>query len=117
MYFVVYLLPSKQNVVVPENWIREFDIHLEKFFNCGLNSSQKYVCFWTNNSAARNNGILQLNFQPDFNAPFSPTFPAEGFYKCMIRKAKGKFIRFIFENYPTFFFKKRRQIFFSLYII
>lgn len=93
MYFIVTILPWKINVVVPKNWIREIDHHVEKFFNSGMNRSQKFYCYWTNDSTARgNNGILRLDFEPDFSAPFSPIFPAEGCYQCVIRKAKGEFI-------------------------
>lgn len=92
MYFVVYIVSSRKYTVVPENWIREITLHTEKFFNNGLNRSQKYYCYWCNNSAARDeNGHLKLDFAPNFGASLSAQFPSEGWYACMIRKAKGKF--------------------------
>ena len=80
--------------VVPENWIKDVELHMEKFLNNSLNSSQKYICFWTNNVAARDhNGILRLDFPPDFNASISTAFPADGCYICRLAKAKCKFIK------------------------
>lgn len=90
MYFIVYLLESGTFEVIPENWIRDMEPQREKFLNNGLNRNQMHVCFWTNGTAARNqNGVIRLNFSPDFNVRFGNIFPTDGCYLCLIVKAKG----------------------------
>lgn len=92
MYFIVYLLDSQTKIVIPDHWIRDIETQREKFLNNGLNKNQIHVCFWTNCSAARHpNGVIRLDFAPNFNAGFTNTFPSEGCYKCQIIKAKGNF--------------------------
>lgn len=93
MYYIVFILPAGRYVVVPENWIKDIGLHMEKFLNNSLNSSQKYICYWSNSAAARDiNGILRIDFPPDFDSVFSPLFPAEGCYICHITKAKCKLV-------------------------
>lgn len=90
MYYIIYLLDTQRFEVVPENWIRDIETHYEKFLNNGLNKNQVHVCFWTNSTAVRDpNGVIRLDFAPDFNARLGSTFPADGCYLCKIIKAKG----------------------------
>lgn len=83
-------MESKNFVVIPEHWIRDIEAQREKFINNGLNRNQLQVCFWTNCPAAREaNGVIRLDFTPNFNAGFTNNFPADGCYLCKIVKAKG----------------------------
>lgn len=94
MYYIVFILSTGKYVVVPENWIKDIAVHIEKFLNNSLNSSQKFVCYWTNNVAARDhNGIIRLDFPPDFDLPLSSEFPADGCYLCRLTKAKCKLMK------------------------
>lgn len=91
MYFVVYIPKSEDFAVIPENWIRDIETQREKFLNKGLNRNQIQVCFWTNGTSARNpNGVIHLDFAPNFNVGFGNNFPADGNYLCLLVKAKGK---------------------------
>lgn len=95
MYFVVYVLSTKIFVVIPENWIFEYEPQKEKFLNSGLNGNQKHIFFWTTNSVSRlSSGAIRLDFQPNFSHPlnFDNIFPAEGCYLCYIVRAKGSFV-------------------------
>lgn len=97
MYYVVYIVRHGNFAVIPENWILEFEPQKEKFLNKGLNSNQNHVCFWTDSVRARNaNGVIQLDFEPNWNAGFNRTFPAEGLYVCKIIKAEGNFLLLFF---------------------
>lgn len=92
MYFIVYIIKAQKYVVIPERWILNVEDHFEKFLNYGVNSNQKFVCFWSNSPAARDeNGIIDLDSPADFFASRNSIFPADGCYDCQIRKAKGNF--------------------------
>lgn len=85
-------------MVVPENWIKNIGLHLEKFLNNSLNSSQEHICYWTNSVVARNHDeILRLDFPPNFNLPLSSNFPADGCYLCRLTKAKCKSIKILYN--------------------
>lgn len=91
MYFVVYLIHQKRNVVIPQNWIRDVENHIEKFMNYGVNSNQIFVCFYTNNVAAvDSNGAIRLDFPANFQARFFAKFPSEGLYLCQIKKFRSE---------------------------
>lgn len=91
MYFIVYLVEPKVHVVIPTYWI--FGAHdklWDKFVNSGVNSSQKYLCYWL----SENNSIEFLGApndrQPDFTAKRVSHFPcSEGTYVCRIVKFRG----------------------------
>lgn len=98
MYYIVYIrsrcLKHGSFTVIPEGWIREFDMQKEKFLNKGLNSNQLHVCFWTHSERARNeNGVIDQNFAPNWDAGFDNIFPGEGCYLCQIIVAKGNIPR------------------------
>lgn len=100
MYYIVYLLVPKVTVVIPENWIRWVNVHMEKFLNYGVNSNQTYICYWTDSENARDiNGAILLNFLPDFSLNMCDSFPSQGLYLCKIIKAKGKLVLY---NYLFF---------------
>lgn len=83
-------MDSKNFVVIPERWIRDIEAQREKFLNNGLNGNQMHMCFWTNCTEARNsNGVIRLDFAPNFDSGLINKFPAEGCYLCKIVKAKG----------------------------
>lgn len=94
MYFVIYIVSADEFVVIPENWIWQFEPQKEKFLNNGLNRNQRHVCFWTDNPAARNpNGTIKLDFDPRLshylNIGFNNLFPDDGCYLCLIVRANG----------------------------
>lgn len=94
MYYIIFIWPAAKYVVVPENWIKDIGLHLEKFLNNSLNTSQTHICYWNNGAAARDaNGILLLDFPPDFDSQFSPEFPADGCYECRIKIAKCELLK------------------------
>lgn len=96
MYFVVFLMSPRVYVTIPENWIKDFDRHNEKFLNQGINANQTYVCYYTKNANAKNeNGTILLNFTPDFDTNFEPTFPSTGCYLCRIVKARCNICSFV----------------------
>lgn len=104
MYFLVYIIActeldaSKENhlanegafVVLPQNWIKDINEHLEKFLNRSLNKNQVFTCYWTDAAESIDrNGALKLDFEPDFRASFGNVFPSEGCYLCKLVRAKG----------------------------
>lgn len=90
MYFVVYIRKLKKNVVLPSKWIRDIDDHLEKFINYGINSSQKFLCYYTNNEAAFDNEMRpNPNFQPNFATRMIDEIDIDGQYGgCFVAKLK-----------------------------
>lgn len=90
MYFIVYIHSIKQHRVVPTKWMREFDLHTEKFMNYGVNSNQSFLVFWTDDLSAFDiDGIPHLNVIANEAAAIRDDFPHEGWYKCRIVKFKG----------------------------
>lgn len=91
MYFVVFIVGAKTNVVVPHSWIKEIDSHLEHLINNGLNSNVKFDIFWSNNPQAFNNdGIPLGSYQPIAFNTCASQFPNEGWYKGQIKRFKCK---------------------------
>lgn len=52
MYFIVYLEKLNKNVILPSNWIKNIDLHFEKFINRSINRSQAQLCYYTTNAEA-----------------------------------------------------------------
>lgn len=91
MYFIVFLLPTRKNIVVPYSWIDAVHLHIEHFVNYGVNSNIKIKVFWTNKSEAFDaNGTPRIDYEPNFNAGSSNIFPNEGWYFGLLRKFKCK---------------------------
>lgn len=86
MYFVVYILENSAFAIIPQNWIRDFSQHHEKFLNNGINSSQVFICYWNEQKEARN-----ANLEPNFNLPLGEEFPSTGNYLCKLIKAKSDY--------------------------
>lgn len=91
MYYVVYLIESQQNVVLPINWVRDGENHLEKFVNrFTLNSNQTYLCFYTEEGDAWIDNEPNPNFLPNFNLEVdNVVFPMTGCYFGKLVKFKG----------------------------
>lgn len=108
MYFIVYLLEPKQHVVIPSYWIYDEEGDLwDKFVNTGLNSSQKYLCYWASADNS-NEGLGAPNdfVEANFDASRSARFPVnEGTYLCRIIKFKGERTsrNFLKSKLPQFF--------------
>lgn len=93
MYFIVYILQTKEHHVVPYKWTR--GINYESTMNDGLNRNLKFRTFWTRERSAFDaNGVPRINYTPEPNAPQFPDegkqFPDEGWYQCKAVKFKGK---------------------------
>lgn len=86
MFYIVYLIESKRNCILPVHWVDGNENQLEKFFNYGINNNQKYRCYFNNN---RNIFDIQPNFD-DFPIGNS-NFPEEGCYVGKIIKFKRMF--------------------------
>lgn len=97
MYFVVYLLNDRINIIVPKTWIRDSDEQMEKFVNRGLNSNQKILCFWSQNPFAfDSNGRPKMEFFPNSNKQ-ATNFPEEGWHLCKLKRFHSGF--FVFYLY------------------
>lgn len=97
MFFVVFILSARKNVIVPHSWINEFDSYFESFINAGVNSSRKFKTFWSDEQEAKDaDGIPMASYMPirfDTCAMRNRVFkfPEEGWYECKIRRCKSKF--------------------------
>lgn len=69
MYFVVYLVELKKNVILPTGWIKDVSLHLEKFINNSLNRSQALLCYFTTNPAAFDDkNCPRTDWTPNFSS-------------------------------------------------
>lgn len=99
MYFIVYLIRQKQNVIFPITWVRENEKNLENFVNDGLNSNHTYYCFWSHNDGAiKENVEPNAAYSPRFNIGLENTFPNEGCYLGKIIHFCSKFKNIEIEN-------------------
>lgn len=102
MYFIVYIIETNDKsknsnsaneqvfAVLPQNWIKDINEHLEKFLNRSLNKNQVFTCYWTEaEGSIDENGNIKLDFEPNFRASFGNVFPSEGCYLCKLIRAKG----------------------------
>lgn len=90
MFYVVYLIESKRNVILPVHWVDGNQNQLEKFINYGVNNNQKHRCYFNNN---RNLFDIQPNFD-DFPVGNSH-FPDEGCYIGKIVKFKRMYFHYL----------------------
>lgn len=95
-YFVVYFELFKQNKIVPSKWIEKIDDHIEKFLNYGLNSSQRFRCYYTDNSNAFDeNGCPKGDWEPNFNLEIVQNSngggPSNGCYVVKLMKFKREY--------------------------
>lgn len=86
MYIVVFLKEAKKRLVVPDKWIMDFEIHMAKFLNYGLNRNQIYHVYWTENTTRFDeNGVPDCEFKPNFGALSKGNgFPKDGLYECYL---------------------------------
>lgn len=67
MYYIAFLPNLQRNVIVPRTWIKGIKDHDEKFINYGLNTGQKFTCFYTSDKDAFHpNGAPKVNYPIDF---------------------------------------------------
>lgn len=87
MYFVIYLLEPKRNVIVPIKWVKDGGQYLEKFVNNVINCNQTFLCFYTKtNQALRPN----LDIVPNFGSRLNRCWPETGCYYGKLVKFKCK---------------------------
>lgn len=91
MYFVAYLPKIKRNIILPLNWVKDIDDHIEKFMNYGVNSSQTFLCFYTNDPAAFDGNIPQNNFVPKFNSRMRGDLNGDGCFITKLKKYNRKY--------------------------
>lgn len=88
----MHLLRSKKNVIVPINWIKGAEDQWDKFVNYGVNSNQKFICFFTMaHDSMDENGKPYIDYPPNFQASMQIDFPEEGCYFAKILKFKCKY--------------------------
>lgn len=100
-FFVVHFQIINKNKIVPSRWIYEIDQHIEKFFNYGMNSSQRFRCYYTSNpSAFDEKGCPKIDWEPDFNLAMVQNLDGNelvnGCYVVKLLKCKRKY-RFQFH--------------------
>lgn len=91
MYFVVFILQTRQNQIVPYSWIKDLNEFIERFINNGVNSNIDFEVFWTHRSDAFDqNGLPRSDYPTNPTASKQSQFPFEGWYPCRIRKFRGR---------------------------
>lgn len=80
MYFAIILCKSKKVLAVPEKWI--YGLDAEHAANYGINKTEEYLIFYSNNQNKR------ANFFSPINEVFCPS--ADFCYKANILKTFGK---------------------------
>lgn len=87
MFFVVYFIDPQVNVVVPLEWIHNYEIQWEKFVNSGLNSNQKHRVFYSENADAyTSDHVPEPLYNGRYFATDAITFPDEGWYTGKLLK-------------------------------
>lgn len=88
MYFTVFILQTKQHVVVPFTWIK-MNRHIPNIINNGINPGIKLWVFYTDDTNAFFHGSPRIGYAPNENAGVLSEFPKAGWYQCRIRKFHG----------------------------
>lgn len=92
MYFVVYIVDLKTCVILPTSWVQDIDDHIEKFINRSLNTSQRFLCFYTNDEIAfENNGAPKLDYPANFNMQHRNDFDGPGCFIARLKRFTGRF--------------------------
>lgn len=97
MYYIVYLLKPKKNVVIPMPWVSEGKKHLEKFVNNAINCNQIYLCYYSQEDHALLDEQPNPDFVPDFRSSMNIDFPNTGCYYEKLVQFKGIFVVFFFK--------------------
>lgn len=79
MFYVIYLLKVKKFVVIPINWVKEYEKHWHKFINYGINSGQSYLVYYTEKAESKNENGEPYGM-PNFFLSLNKIFPNEGCY-------------------------------------
>lgn len=116
MFFVVYIINNSDTAseiegafaVLPYNWIKNIEAHIEKFLNEGMNSSQVHKCFWSPVRGAS----ARLDYVPNFGLGFK-SFPEEGNYLCRLIHANDNCVFFLI---PTIFQAIFDSFYFSIVV-
>lgn len=96
MYFIVYLEKLNKNVVLPTTWIKDIELHFEKFINRSINRSQLQLCYYTTNTEA-----FEANSRPRKEWPASfvemvqdpiDGQPFDGCFYGFLQHFKGNFL-------------------------
>lgn len=90
MFFIAYFPRIKKNVIVPLNWVKGIDDHKEKFWNYGVNSTQTFLCFYTNDPNAFDGNVPQNNFPPKFGSRMRSDLNGDGCFIANLKKFKRK---------------------------
>lgn len=91
MFYVIYLKNAARNVIVPQTWIFNYEIQMEKDMYFGVNPTQAVMCFY-DPVAYNENGEPDKSVIPNFNMPVDEArFPNRGCYKGKIKMFKGKY--------------------------
>ncbi|XP_031630860.1 uncharacterized protein LOC116345565 [Contarinia nasturtii] len=90
MFYVVYLINPRLNVIVPQKWILNHEKQLEKDMFFGVNSNQVVLCYYSSD-AYNHQGEPDTEILPNFNLPIDCEFPNEGCYKAKIKVFKMNF--------------------------
>lgn len=89
-FVLAYFTKFQVNRVIPITWIKDVDMHLEKFLNAGLNSAQIHTCFYTSNPNAFDAmGMPKIGFEPNFDAPFRANLDGDGRFAIKLKVYRG----------------------------
>lgn len=87
MFIAVYLIRPQRFLVIRENWAQ--DLLNAKLKNNGRNANQNFLIFWS-----ANDGVANLNVQPNFDAPLSSHYEDTIHEICYL----GRIIKFFGET-------------------
>lgn len=124
-YFVVYAIRGKKHVVIPENWVFEHEIMIEKFVNYSINRNQKHLCYWSNKKNEKDephgepnfiatcvpshNNLLQTNKLSLISKVLNIKYPVSLFLDgCITLQVILKYR--LFSNHPTFHTVKKMNL-------
>lgn len=94
MYYVAFFLDLKKNIIVPKQWIKDIKLNKEKFYNYGVNCSQVFTCFYTNQPGAFDqDGLPNGEFHANFSARVSKTLDGDGLFRINLKTFKGTSIK------------------------
>lgn len=110
MCFVVYFIAADTHIVIPNHWIYQHQIAVEKFINYALNTNQTFLCFFADNVS----NDQMLEHLPNFHAPRIVEYPFSGsegcfeanmvkfFCKCILQKIRSHFVMNILTDFFDF---------------
>lgn len=90
MFYIVFFVDLKKNIVVPKQWIKDIKLHKEKFYNNSLNTNQTYTCFYTQNPAAFEDSLPNGKFAPNFD--LQKNLDDDGLFKVKLKSYRSKYL-------------------------